>query len=195
MAHHPAMASAEHVESKVELFERGKAHIHRWCDLNEVKPPRINPRTGSPDFGVCAYYRDGEIEIWIQSCAAIGRFGRQWSYPGYVVDRTPYGVLAHELGHHVDRQHGPAGGVLSHLWRPLDAEPLTSYAPNDNEWFAELFRLFVTNFDLFRLVRPKIQDLFYNEWPCIAETRPWTEVLAASPRHLSAAQNKIRKAK
>src|SRR6266542_543457 len=111
--------------NRADLFELGRTHIASWRALNEVDVPRINMRTGHPEFGVCAYYRDGEIEIWVQSCAAIGRVGRQWSYPGYVVDRTPYGVLAHALGHHVDRQHGPAGGVRSHLWRPLDAVPLT----------------------------------------------------------------------
>lgn len=180
--------------SKADLFEMGKAHIARWCELNAVEMPRVNPRRGTPDFGVCAYYRDGEIEIWVQSCAGIGRVGRQWSYPGYVVDRTPYGVLAHELGHHVDRQHGPAGGVLSHLWRPLDAAPLTSYCPNDNEWFAELFRLFVTDPDLFDRVRPCIAGLFGQEWPARAERRSWSHVLADSARHLAAVENKIRQA-
>lgn len=151
------------MRSKSDLFERGKAHIARWCELNAVKAPRVNPRSGKPDFGVCAYYRDGEIEIWVDSCAAIGLVGRQWSYPGYVVDRTPYGVL-------------------------------TSYCPNDNEWFAELFRLFVTNPDLFERVRPRIADLFFGEWPRVAERLRWTAVLEASPRHLAAAENKIRQA-
>lgn len=180
--------------SKSDLFEMGQAHIARWCELNAVEMPRVNPRQGTPDFGKCAYYRDGEIEIWVHSCAAIGRVGRQWSYPGYVVDRTPYGVLAHELGHHVDRQHGANGGFRSHVWRPLDAAPLTSYCPNDNEWFAELFRLFVTNPDLFERVRPGIADLFCKEWPTRAEGRPWGDVLADSARHLAAAQNKIHQA-
>lgn len=180
--------------SKDELFELGKLHISAWCAMNEVEGPKVNPRVGDPDFGVCAYYRDGEIEIWVKSCAAIGLVGRQWSYPGYVVDRTPYGVLAHELGHHVDRQHGAAGGVRSHLWRPLDAAPLTGYCPNDNEWFAELFRLFVTNPDLFRAVRPKICDLFEEDWALDVEKRPWQGVLADSPRHIAAAQNKIKAA-
>lgn len=180
--------------TKDELFELGKSHISSWCAANNVEPPKVNARTGKPDFGVCAYYRDGEIEIWVKSCAAIGLAGRSWSYPGYAVDRTPYGVLAHELGHHVDGQHGPAGGVRSHLWRPLDAEPLTGYCPNDNEWFAELFRLFVTNPDMFRAVRPGIADLFEKDWPVNVETRQWRDVLAGSERHLKAAENKIKRA-
>lgn len=185
--------------TKGELFNRGVEHVAKWCELNGVTPPSIeladrdtnhDPR----DFGTCAYYRDGVIVINVAACAAIGRAGPAWSYPGYIVDRTPYGVLAHELGHHVDNQHGPAGGVRSHLWRPLDAAPLTGYCPNDNEWFAELFRLFVTNPDLFKRVRPKICDLFFNEWPHRAEPCDWGCVLGMSERHCRAAENKIRKA-
>lgn len=157
--------------------------------------PRIVTHTGKPDFGTCAYYRDGQIDIWIKACANIGLVGRQWSYPGYVVDRTPFGVLAHELGHHVDKQHGPRGGFRSHVWRPLDAAALTGYCPNDNEWFAEIFRLFVTNPSLFGFVRPRIADLFFAEWPKQVEHRVWTAVLEESPRHVAAALNKVRKAK
>lgn len=182
------------MKTKDDLFEAGKRHIALWCALNGVTMPKIVTRTGKPDFGTCAYYRDGQIDIWVNSCAAIGVAGRQWSYPGYCVDRTPYGVLAHELGHHVDKQHGPRGGFRSHVWRPLDAAPITGYAPNDNEWFAELFRLYVTNPHLFNLVRPRIVGLFCVEWPRRAENRDWAEVLGSSPRHIAAATNKIRKA-
>jgi hypothetical protein len=181
--------------NREDLFTLGVEHIQRWCVLNHVEYPKIVPRHGKPDFDVCAYYRDGQIDIWVKSCASIGLGGRQWSYPGYVVDRTPYGVLAHELGHHVDKQHGPRGGFRSHVWRPLDADPLTGYCPNDNEWFAEIFRLFVTNPDLLRRVRPAIADLFFGDWPNAAEPRHWMAVLAESPRHIAAAQNKIRKAR
>lgn len=179
-------------EEKRQLFERGKALVANWCQANGVVPPAIVESADPVRFGTCAYYRDGVVYIHVASCATYGRAGRQWSWPGYVVDRTPYGVLAHELGHHTDRQHGPAGGVRSHLWRPLDAKPLTGYCPNDNEWYAELFRLFCTNPSLFRAVRPAIEDLFLAEWPAEVETRPWRDVLAASPRHIRAAENKIR---
>lgn len=178
--------------SKDDLFQKGTHHINTWCDSNKVDRPKIEPCLGSPTFGVCAYYRDGVIHIWVKSCAEIGLAGRQWSWPGYVVDRTPYGVLAHELGHHVDKAHGARGGKLSHAWRVLDPEPLTSYCPNNNEWFAELFRLFVTNPDLMRHVRPKIFGHFLNVWPVTAEHRPWQVVLEGSVRHQNAAQNKIR---
>ena len=180
--------------SKDQLFELGKKHIAAWCSVNGVQMPKIETHTGKPDFGTCAYYRDGQIDIWVNSCAAVGLAGRQWSYPGYVVDRTPYGVLAHELGHHVDGQHGPRGGYRSHVWRPLDQKPLTGYCPNDNEWFAELFRLFVTNPDLFRAVRPQLDTIFSGEWEFDVEMRGWRGVLADSERHIKAASNKIKAA-
>lgn len=180
------------INVKDALFDLGLAHINRWCALNGIAPPKVNRQSGKPDFGVCAYYRSGEIEIWVNSCAALGKAGRAWSWPCYSVDRTPYGVLAHELGHHVDRHHGPAGGTLSHMWRDQDPEPLTSYCPNDNEWFAELFRLFVTNPDLLKTLRPVAYYLFARRWPELAERRTWRDLLDESTRHMNAVENKIR---
>lgn len=171
----------------------GQIHMAAWCKENAIEEPTVEIHwEGRCPFGVCAYYRNGQIDIWPNMCAAIGLAGRQWSFPGHAVDRTPYGVLAHELGHHVDRQHGPAGGTLSHLWRPDDPKPLTGYCPNDNEWFAELFRLFVTNPDLLRAIRPKIYPRFAAQWKSV-ETRPWREVLAEAPRQLRAAENRVKK--
>lgn len=181
--------------TKDELFEAGCDLVATWCMRNNVNRPRIETRTGKPDFGVCAYYRDSVIYIWIRSCAGLGLAGRQWSWPGYVVDRTPYGVLAHELGHHVDGAHGPRGGQRSHAWYPLDPRPLTGYCPNRNEWFAELFRLFVTNPDLFCHLRPKLAGLFASEWPWRTEGRDWRTVLAGAPRQIAAAENKLRAVK
>jgi hypothetical protein len=178
--------------TKDEMFQAGHELIYSWCEANCIVMPRVVKRAGKPDFGVCAYYRDGQIDIWVDSCAGLGLAGRQWSWPGYVVDRTPYGVLAHELGHHVEKAHGPRGGYRSHVWRPLDAKPLTGYCPNDNEWFAELFRLFVTNPDLFDRLRPKLSGLFFGDWPKLVEFRFWRDVLGAgAARQIAAAENKI----
>ncbi len=46
-------------------------------------------------FNVCAYYRANTTTICVKKCAGIGYAGQQWSYPGYTVDRTPYGVNSH----------------------------------------------------------------------------------------------------
>lgn len=175
---------------KRKLFDLGIARIVAWCSLNQIDYPTVVESDRTREFGTCAYYRDGVITICVDACAGFGHAGRQWSWPGYVVDRTPFGVLAHELGHHVDRQHGPAGGYRSHVWRPLDARPLTGYCPNDNEWFAELFRLFVTNPNLLHALRPQLWPQFCGEWASV-ETRPWRKVLCEAERQIRAAENKI----
>jgi len=184
------------MKSRAELFHEGLLHIERWCALNHVRMPEIESYPGKdPDFGVCAYYRDSVIRIWVDACAPIGRSARAWSYPGYVVDRTPYGVLAHELGHHVEDARGARGGLVAKVWLIETAEdPISGYCPNPNEWFAEIFRLFVTNPSLLELLRPKMYKRLRTRWLELAETRSWQEVLAGADRWITAAQNKIRKA-
>jgi len=181
------------------LFSSGEHLILEWCRLNAVDPPEIAPRWDDKapfkGYGACAYYRRGVIHIWPRACAPIGAAGRQWSYPGYAVDRTPYGVLAHELGHHVDEAEGRRPGSVSGSWRRLTAAPpLTSYCPNDNEWFAEHFRLFVTNPDLSRRLATDLYKLMLERWPRLSVESPWDCVLAGAPRQLQAARNRISKA-
>lgn len=174
------------------LFD-GQLLMEQWCFLNTVRPPEIKVYVGrKTQHGVCAYYRDGVIHIWPDACAALGLYAWRWSWPGYTVDRTPYGVLAHELGHHVEQAHGARGGIVASEWRRETGDAaITSYAENDNEWFAELFRVFVTNPDLLTLLRPKMFARLIDRWPRRAEARDWRSVLALSPRHIGATTNKI----
>jgi hypothetical protein len=177
---------------KDALLEQGKALIDRWCVVNKTIPPEVLVyRNQAPEFGVCAYYRSNVIHIWVDACAGLGKAGRQWSYPGYSTDRTPYGVLAHELAHHVDHAHGAAGGTHGRAWTIATGErPLTSYCPNNNEWFAEMFRLFVTNPDLLRRLRPKTHELMLTKWK-VAEERLWPEVLRGADRQIAVVLKRI----
>jgi len=179
--------------TRPEMLKAGMELMARWCALNGVAQPRVEIYEGrETDFGVCAYYRDDVIHIWPDACAHVGYGGRAWSYPGYVVDRTPYGVIQHELGHHVDDAAGSRGGRVAHRWRAATKEePLTGYCPNNNEWFAEMFRLFVTNPELLSLVRPRTHHLMQMEWPHPVETRRWQDVLNHTERQVNAAWNKI----
>jgi hypothetical protein len=112
------------------------------------------------------------------------------------VDRTPYGVLQHELGHHVDQllseQKGSYGGDFSVKLRAATGEArITSYCPNDWEWFAEIFRLFVTNSDLLRELRPRTYEQIRQQYKPVRDT-PWRHVLRdAPPRNIIAAERKI----
>lgn len=86
--------------------------------------------------------------------------------------------------------HGARGGIVAASWRAETKEkPLTNYCPNDNEWFAELFRLFVTNPDLLSRVRKKIYPKFLERWPNLAETRRWEEVITLDRQRKSAANH------
>lgn len=149
------------MESKRSMFERGKALMARFCAANDLAVPAIEEADPKRwPFGVCAYYRDHVTTIAIDKCAGIGTAGMQWSFPGHSVDRTPYGVVQHELGHHADwlssTKRGRYYGDFSIALRARSGEaPLTSYCPNDAEWFAEMFRLFVTNPDLLARLRPR----------------------------------------
>src|SRR5437879_1611994 len=90
-------------DDKGRLLARGQDVMLAFCDFNEIPAPAVRPRDSATwAFSACAFYRSHRIAICVQRCAAIGTAGRQWSFPGYTVDRTPYGVVQHELGHHVD---------------------------------------------------------------------------------------------
>lgn len=172
--------------TKEALLQQGQDVTAAFCELNALAVPRVVlADTKSWPFGVCAYYRSNVTTIAVARCAAIGFAGMQWSYPGHSVDRTPYGVLQHELGHHVDvlssTKRGRYFGDFSIAVRGRSGEaPLTSYCPNDAEWFAEMFRLFVTNPDLLARLRPRTHaDLMEHFKPVFADT--WRERLAGAP--------------
>ena len=86
-------------------------------------------------------------------------------------------------------------GDYSVKLRAASGEPkLTSYCENDAEWFAEMFRLFVTNSDLLRLLRPKTWTLLRADFHPVI-TAPWAEVLQHAPtRTLRAAESKVKAA-
>lgn len=178
-----------------ELLDAGVARLERFYSRNPVLP--VQPLNVVPGetwyFDACAYWRPvqenpspGElkliergygpgINLCLEECArpATQNQVRNWSWPGSVTDRTPYGVVAHELGHaadwHMSRSLGlpvsSYGGEYSrHVRVKAKEPPLTSYCPNDWEWFAECFRLFVTNPLLLRALRPRTYAALCERW-------------------------------
>jgi hypothetical protein len=183
------------------LCSRGVVLAREFCTLNSMVPPSIemHPRSGW-SFGVCAYYRPVAIHICVPKCAEIGGAGMQWSYPGYTVDRTPYGVVQHELGHHADVQRstrrGNYYGDFGIAMRANSGEkPITTYCPNDAEWFAEMFRVYVTNPDLLLQLRPRThRELRKCFEPVFTDT--WRERLKDAPaRTIKAAERKVEEAR
>lgn len=183
------------------MTTQGKKLLTKFCEANNIPMPAV--RVADVDrwpFTVCAFYRNNVIDICVEACAYPGTHGRNWSWPGNTVDRTPYGVIQHELGHHVDMIYSSKksrdryfGDFSKHLRALTDEKPISGYAPNDGEWFAEMFRLFVTNPHLLKLLRPLTYQALRNKFRP-AEKRKWRTVLGDAPeRTIKSARNKIDK--
>ena len=156
------------------LLAWGVMRADTFCkanDLPQMKVIQIEPK----DWRVhaCAYWRGGICKIQVNQCArpASGEHDRRnWNWPGSVTDRTPYGVVAHELGHHADWYKSPpntrgrySGSLSRSVFNQSGENPLTSYSPTHEEWFAEMMRLFITNHALLHLIRPRTWGLL-NQW-------------------------------
>jgi len=185
-------------ETKASLLSRGRALAEQWCRINGIVcPDIIDAPSATWRVGACAYYRPVTIRICSAKCAGIGGAGRAWSYPGYVVDRTPYGVIQHELGHHVDWTRGTTRGAYwSDYGESVKAASgeaaITSYCPDPAEWFAEVFRLFVTNPDLLRRIRPKAFARLIADGMVPVFEDTWRDRLTGAPdRTIAAALNKF----
>lgn len=184
-------------KSRRDLLARGEDLAQRFCALNKLQMPEVRVVSSRDwQFDACAYYRPTYIAICVEKCAPLGKAGRAWSWPGNTVDRTPYGVVQHELGHHVDHTlsevKGSYHGNFSVEMRKLSQEkPLTGYCPNDAEWFAEIFRLFVTNSDLLLMLRPRAYAQLRKCLTPVVDAS-WLEVLKDAPeRTLLACRNKV----
>jgi hypothetical protein len=177
----------------------GITWVRQFITKNSLPPINVEIVSGNNWlFSPCAYYRRDTIYICVDKCArpCTDEPSRNWSFPGNTVDRTPFGVLAHELGHHVDYHNsvtarGPYYGNFSIDMRKMTQEkPLTGYCPNDAEWFAEMFRLFVTNPNLLSQLRPvtylKLAETFRT-----VTNEPWRTILRLAPlRVIRACENK-----
>lgn len=169
-------------DSQTELFLLGRQLVNMFCAANQLPVPNItNSTTINWNFQVCAFYRPDTptnrkwtipgINICLEKCQTPARpaLSRNWTWPGSTTDREPVGVLAHELGHHVDwhssTEKGTYFGNYSIDTRAASGEkPITSYCENDAEWFAEIFRLFITNHLLLQQLRPKTYDILRARW-------------------------------
>lgn len=193
--------------SKVKLYEIGLWRINLFCRANGIECPAVTviPREAWLFGGTCAFYRPDDkssaylfekhegrlykrgyrpgINICLEECQTpCGTVeSRNWTWPGSVTDREPYGVLAHELGHHCDwlvgKNRWSFGSEYSTNVKDKSKEPpITSYAPDPGEWFAEIFRVFVTNHGLLKALRPKAYGILLERWKPVG-TSDWLKAL------------------
>jgi hypothetical protein len=171
--------------SKEELLEYGHQRIKLFCETNNIECPAVTavPKQEWP-FDPCAYYRPKiGIRICLELCQipAPEKMASNWSWPGCTVDREPIGVLAHELGHHCSwlastQKRAYGGDYCEQVMKISREAKLTSYCPNPDEWFAEMFRLFVTNHELLRKVRPATHAQLLLRWEPVSSSK-WMDEL------------------
>lgn len=159
---------------KRELSEIGHDLSVAFLDANGIPKPQFGIDHGNRSNGFksgygCGWYRrDARIaggkpfvSVTTQACArpAVG-VARSWSFPSYKTDRTPVGVVAHEVGHHVDAMLHDVS--YRPEWRALAKERITSYEPNMAEAFAESLRVFILNPGLLRMIAPGRYEFLRN---------------------------------
>lgn len=126
---------------------------------------------------------------------------RNWSWPGYKVDRTAIGVVAHETGHHIELALQVAGRITptNHgaVWRELlklYPKTVSGYdkgRPPSEAW-AESLRLFILNPKLLEAGLPE-RYLFIRHEVGLepTERRAWQRVLLNNPPYVAAAERWI----
>ena len=185
--------------SKQQLFDRGVDLAKKFLAVNNLYIPEFltyqqvfagDPTSRSyrilrklengPHQGYgTGYYSHNRVFVNLKKAAWLVRKPAcsSWSFPGYKVDREPCGVVAHEVGHHVDKCLCDASRVG--LWRHTVSisKPITSYEPNLSESFAETLRLFILNPDLLRRGSPQRFDFLVAGGLRPSENRDFIEVL------------------
>lgn len=164
----------------------------RFCEVNKLPIPKIEAVLLDDWLvGACAYYRKDSIKICLEECAfpCSEAQARNWNWPGSTVDREPYGVLCHELGHHADFHTGVKkwsyGSEYCVAVMEESGEPkLTNYCPNPAEWFAEMFRLFVTNHALLKVVRPVTWSILRRKWTPVSGDNWIRELGKGAPKRI-----------
>jgi hypothetical protein len=159
----------------------------RFCDVNGLPTPRFEDRTNRIHYGLYQP-RTKTVSVAVDKTRPPSRTAFSWTWPGYKADLTVLGVTAHELGHHWHFLTGERAVIRD--FRLIGELPLTSYEPNTSEAIAESFKVFVTNPDLLRVLRPARYEFFRARLTPVIDLE-WHEVLDGSPRHVLAVLRKL----
>lgn len=186
------------------MAARGRVRVGQFCRANELPLPTIE-LISAADWHVnaCAYYRKDRIRICLEHCARSARSDvdyRNWNWPGSTTDREPYGVLCHELGHHLDVYGGSSDLEQSYssdyggkVCARSGEQAISGYCPNDAEWFAEMARVFITNHALLLAVRPRTWEILMERWMPVSDDDWRAELGEGVPdRVIRALHNKMK---
>jgi hypothetical protein len=164
--------------NKTELLEEGLLQIMEFAKVNSLPAPTVNmvDEEVADDISFrcgCYIVSSNQILICIKRCANIGTgTGFSQSSPASKIDRTPFGVLAHEMGHHVHslfltskyfKDKHLMASSLKHTFMNTKKEKISGYEPNYRESFAESMRLFISNPDLLKRACPIRYGFIYDQ--------------------------------
>ena len=151
---------------KQRAWNEGIALCNAFLDANDVPHP-VYRSTLSPAGRrwerrykkLHGYYRAEQALVAVDvagSRCPVKTPGYAWSFTGHKSDLTAPGILAHEVGHHVDYCLGVT--EEHRLRNRFRGEPsITGYdhGNTSSEMFAEMMKLFILNPDLLRQGRPR----------------------------------------
>lgn len=171
------MGYKENLAIKEGLYKEGISLVKEFLELNSIALPSFK-RTNEKKFS--GYYFNKIVFINVPKTAlpTLKPKHQRWSYPGYKIDKTAVGVVAHETGHYIDE----LGGLKSrsNKWAELSLiKPISGYDGSSQiEAFAETMRLFILNPNLLKLGNPARYDfIIENLFLKPSKTLPWKSIL------------------
>lgn len=198
---------------KQAIYNVGLNICKEFLDINGIAHAKYH--TGVVPHSFNKWQATGlqcQDKVWVDLAkCSTPRFvkSRNWSWPGYKVDKTPAGVVAHETGHYVVwcmRQDYSMG--MNTFAKDFDAHPLidwpkimrgkpvSGYEPTSEEAFAETMRLFILNPDLLRAGWPGRYNFLVDAIGMKpAHSHTWREVFSHAPAHIIEQAEKIKRSK
>ena len=174
-------------ENKQACIDMAEKVLNSFIKKNKMKAPKLI--ISGKDTKYSGEYYNKTLYVYHKNCRSPVKVPNNWgwSYPGYKADRTPYGVIMHEMGHYIWENY-----FHPNLRKLPAKEKVSSYEPNLEERAAETFKLFIGNPDLLKVLCPNRYKLIVKAGfnPIIFDD--WKTVLKdAHVKFIQAIENKI----
>lgn len=178
-------------ESKEELLYKGIDLIERFSEINGIKVPKIFINSSTVRaYGL--FYPNNVIHINMKLCRPPVKVpGYDWTFPGYIQDLTPYGILAHEFGHYISDILGKRFRKNFINIKKIEENVTATDDRGLDEKMAEAARLFITNPDLLKRGRPHRYEIFSSYYQPVVRNRWKTVLTHAHPKIVNAAERWI----
>jgi hypothetical protein len=184
------------LETKEHLLSAGLELAHDFCKLNKLEVPKVIIDNSMDDSFYGIFYWNNVIYINRKLCRPIVKVpGHDWSFPGFVEDLTPYGIIAHEMGHYISDQLGKSFRKNFVKLKSREENISDRDDKNVDERMAEAARLFITNPDLLKQGRPLRYSIFSEYYTPIIDNKWKTILKNAHPKIVSSAERWIQKNK